>query len=1108
VQIQGHTLEEQDELSEDFQEMVVAALYRVVNKLSLKIAREVSGRTGLVAAGPLDDVSDMWDDEVPELVSYLNGVYDAGALEVASELAVNLPVPDGQGIPGVPDSFSLEYLQQATNRLSGVGDELWENIRDEITVGLANGESTNEIATRIQNAAGFTEARAKTVARTELVAASNAGTHQQVLMIVPDAQKEWVSTTDGRTRMTHRHADGQRVPVDQAFVVGGSTLRWPGDPGGAAGEVVNCRCTLIFDVEEASVPELTCGCTDDTSAITAALVNMPGSSCTCAVTLPTGPTGMPTGLTPLQHDEIYSAFMNPDPISPAYGGAKIYKKLLAAKAKFNADHPDLVPLSEHQILAVVDEIYKGKKFTFTEKFDEWLKSAAGKKAAPGVSPGGHTPSPSLLTPSHTPSPSVSVPHTPAAGSDLTNSNLLEILGNDDFTDGDVVAYGESPFGVPHRLVKKKSVSGAPYFKMEYQDSNGDWGDTYDAVKSTNLDNYTEYKWKKPADSTTSAPTPTPSATTPTMDHTDLFLEAVDVNVKDGDIIAQGVSSSGEEFRVLKKVKADGTVLLRIERKDSSGKWQLEENVKHKNHMDSTYSDVTWSKPGTSTHVPTPTPPTPPTPPSPVVTVHSPVDVLSVSDAKKKLLLSYMKDPKPITPGWGGAKVYKQLEIIKTKIAGDPAFSGLTDKQLLQLMDSVADHKTGKTYESVAVDWLNTAPGKKYAGGDASILDGPSPATVTPTPTKAAKKAAKKATPSGSASSTKPTAYDFFTQTGDITSFNDTQMAKAFTSFKTSTPGSYLSDPPEKIWNHLVVTLEKLHADPQFSSLTHTQLLRLIDERAAKMMGVSNKHLFEKKITEWGKTPAGKKHINGVADGSINPTPAPAKKATPSYGTPSPAKTTPTKQTPSGATTTDLPKPDTPKLNANSQAAKPTSNRPYDSVFHGEIVQIRDEMMAQQGEWTAAQKSSLKTYTGSSYSAINGCLRGTGPCSPQTLKHIANAQAGMRRSTRNILLRRGTNADEFPGFTRYATFDDLKTLEGRRLRSDSFLSTSYGDSAAFGGNVLIEFEVPAGTPVAYLKDISHFPSENELLLGAGLEYNVTSVTKVGHRTVVRVRVIVP
>lgn len=1095
MQIQGHTLEEQDELSADFQDMVVAALHRVTDKLALQIARDVAGRTGLIAAGPADDVIALWDDEVPELIAYLDGVYDAGALEAASEMAVGLDVPDGMGIPGVPNSFALEYLQQATNRLSGVGDELWENIRDEITVGLANGETTNEIAARIQSAAGFTEARAKTVARTELVGASNAGTHMQVLMIVPDAMKEWVATTDGRTRFTHRHADGQKVPVDQAFSVGGSMLRWPGDPGGAAGEVVNCRCTLIFAVDDDAQPEIICDPTV-TAVSAASVVNMLGSSCTCAVTIPEGPTGVPKNLTNLQHDEVYSAFMGSDPISPAYGGAKIFKKLAEAKSKL-ATHPDLAGLSEHEILAIVDEIYKGKKFTFTEKFDEWLSSTAGKKAAPNVkkvAKAAKAATPPKTAPTPVPTPPGS-PFTYAdLGPDMPTDDIFKAA--DAAQEFDVIAESIAPNGVPLRLVVTDTHT-TPSVHSEYWD-NG-WISNNTKIKNTASLKYEHpaIQWHEPHKPLNVSPSvvppppgPVSAVTGKEMDSVDVFLSLVDTATDDGDVIAIGKNKVVDiQYRLVKRKAVNGMPYMEMDQWDPlQGKWHsMGVTIKHQNDLDA-YTIIDWSEPLSpkSTGIST----------SSVVTVTPPVSPSSVTLGQKNELLHLMKAKQPITPGWGGAKVYKQLEQIKLQIANKPEYAGLTDRELLQLMDDVAPHATSKTYESVVTDWLNTPAGKKYAGGGPDILDKPKSGSVTSTPAKAVPKTATPAMPTTPPPVTNA-AQTIITDPGDISGYPPSHHTYAFKQFKTATTGSYLSDSPQAIFDHLSEVVEQLQQKSGFEGITPKQLLRLIDEHGAKNLGVPNKHLFEKKITEWLQTPAGKKYANDVANGVVKAKKAAkaAKKATPSsssYSSPS-----------------SYSKPNTPELSSQVQNAKPTSTRTYENIYATEVRTMHNEMMAQQGEWTAAQKSSLRTYTGSSYHTINNCLRGKGPCSEQTLKHIKNAQAGMRRSTRNIVLRRGTNADEFPGFARSATLEQLKSLEGRELQSDSFLSSSFGDSAAFGGNILIEFHAPAGTPMAYVKDISHFESENEILLGAGMRYVVESVTRHNsYQTLVKVRVIVP
>lgn len=57
--------------------------------------------------------------------------------------------------------------------------------------------------------------------------------------------KQWVTRRDERVRHEHSAADGQRVPRDQPFEVGGYPMMHPGDRSAPARLTVNCRCVMI-----------------------------------------------------------------------------------------------------------------------------------------------------------------------------------------------------------------------------------------------------------------------------------------------------------------------------------------------------------------------------------------------------------------------------------------------------------------------------------------------------------------------------------------------------------------------------------------------------------------------------------------------------------------------------------------------------------------------------------------------------------------------------------------------------------------------------------------------------------------------------------------------
>ena len=136
----------------------------------------------------------------------------------------------------------VTYISEATKRM----------IKDQITLGFEEGDSTVEIAERLQEQyKDFSVRRAMTIARTEVVAASNSGSHHAAEQTGLEYQRVWLSSRDDRVRDDHADMDGTTVPKAEPFEApDGSQLMFPGDTslGADASQTINCRCTELFEV--------------------------------------------------------------------------------------------------------------------------------------------------------------------------------------------------------------------------------------------------------------------------------------------------------------------------------------------------------------------------------------------------------------------------------------------------------------------------------------------------------------------------------------------------------------------------------------------------------------------------------------------------------------------------------------------------------------------------------------------------------------------------------------------------------------------------------------------------------------------------------------------
>lgn len=132
---------------------------------------------------------------------------------------------------------------------------MMRSFESEMTTALLKGESIPKIANRLKTVAEKYLIDSIKIARTETTRIENSARQSvgdEGVRLGFNMWKRWVATGDARTRDEHLSADGQEVPNDEPFEIGGEQLMFPGDESlGASGwNTINCRCTMVSFVKE------------------------------------------------------------------------------------------------------------------------------------------------------------------------------------------------------------------------------------------------------------------------------------------------------------------------------------------------------------------------------------------------------------------------------------------------------------------------------------------------------------------------------------------------------------------------------------------------------------------------------------------------------------------------------------------------------------------------------------------------------------------------------------------------------------------------------------------------------------------------------------------
>ena len=234
---------------------IMAKLERLIaNKLRPLINRQYMDAAKLIAQG-VRDVEHVVNLQRQRLGDLLKAHYRRTAMTAGRNAILYFE----KGQKGMNESFWNEVNQYISlntgKKISSMQSTTKDMLAKVIEKGVREGETNQEIATRLRNTGKVdSKFRALRIARTETLGMFNSATDASVRETGLKFKKVWSTTKDLRTRRRkkgsiydHWSVDGQKRGMNESFEVSGEKLRYPGDPNGSAGNIINCRCVLMYE---------------------------------------------------------------------------------------------------------------------------------------------------------------------------------------------------------------------------------------------------------------------------------------------------------------------------------------------------------------------------------------------------------------------------------------------------------------------------------------------------------------------------------------------------------------------------------------------------------------------------------------------------------------------------------------------------------------------------------------------------------------------------------------------------------------------------------------------------------------------------------------------
>lgn len=157
------------------------------------------------------------------------------------------------------EKFRLDLERQAARIVDLQSQVLSENISEQIAAARSQMQAQQADASAIISKNIRANLLDRSPARSDLIASQNVGlaeswakqTEGEIIHSakIADAAgrtakvvKDWTAILDNNTRAAHAAADGQKVEIDQNFIVGGEQMKYARDPNASPRNIMKCRC--------------------------------------------------------------------------------------------------------------------------------------------------------------------------------------------------------------------------------------------------------------------------------------------------------------------------------------------------------------------------------------------------------------------------------------------------------------------------------------------------------------------------------------------------------------------------------------------------------------------------------------------------------------------------------------------------------------------------------------------------------------------------------------------------------------------------------------------------------------------------------------------------